>query len=48
MYGRASIRFFAYHTAGKKGIGAGLCNVQKTRDGELLGGRSTPHEDFGR
>lgn len=47
MYARVSINFFAYNSAGKKGIGCGLGNVQKLADGEPLGGRSTPEEDFG-
>lgn len=46
-YGRVSIRFFAYNQAGKKGIGCGLGNVQKLRDGEPLGGGSTALQDFG-
>lgn len=46
MYGRASINFFAYNTAGNKGVSAGLNNVQKTRDGDFLGGRSKAEDDF--
>lgn len=46
-YGRVSLRFFAYNQAGKKGIGCGLGNVQKLRDGEPLGGRTTAADDFG-
>ena len=46
MYGRASINFFAYNTAGNRGISAGLNNVQKTRDGDFLGGRSKADDDF--
>lgn len=47
MYGRVTIRFFAYDQAGKKGIGCGLGNVMKTRDGETLAAnRSTAEEDF--
>jgi hypothetical protein len=46
-YGRVSIRFFAYNQAGKKGIGCGLGNVQKLRDGEPLGGGTTASQDFG-
>lgn len=38
MYGRVSIRFFGYAFGGKKGVGAGLGNVQKLADGEALGG----------
>jgi hypothetical protein len=48
MYGRASIRFFPYMNNGKKGIGCGLGNVQKTRDGEpLAGNRTSAADDFG-
>lgn len=47
MYGRVAIRFFAYMFGGKKGIGAGLGNVQKLADGEPLGGsRVKAAEDF--
>lgn len=46
MYGRASINFFAYNTAGNRGISAGLNNVQKTKDGDFLGGRSSADADF--
>lgn len=46
MYGRASINFFAYNTAGNRGISAGLNNIQKTRDGAFLGGRSSADDDF--
>lgn len=45
-YGRVSLRFFAYNQ-GKRGISAGLGNVQKLRDGEPLGGGTTAAEDFG-
>lgn len=47
MYARVVINFFAYNAAGKKGIGCGLGPVQKTRDGEPLGGRMTAAEAFG-
>lgn len=47
MFARISLRFFAYNKAGKKGIGCGLGNVQKTRDGEPLSGRSSAEDDFG-
>jgi hypothetical protein len=47
-YGRASITFYAYATAGSKGIAAGLENLQKLEDGERLGGgSSSAAEDFG-
>lgn len=47
-YARVSLNFFAYNTAGNKGISAGLNNVQKIADGEPLGGVGTSAEsDFG-
>ena len=36
-YGRASINFFGYNRAGKKGISAGLLAIQKLHDGEPFG-----------
>lgn len=45
-YGRASLRAFAYDTSGNKGVSFGIVNFQKTRDGEPLGGRSRPEQDF--
>lgn len=47
MYGRVNINFFAYSNSGNKGIGAGLGPVQKTRDGEPLGGRISAEQAFG-
>ncbi|SDX64256.1 Protein of unknown function [Salimicrobium album] len=43
---RASVNFFAFNTNGNKGIAAGLGNIQKIRDGEMLSGGSTADEDF--
>jgi len=45
-YGRASIAFYGFDTKGNKGIACGLNNLQKLRDGEPLGGRSTAESDF--
>ncbi|MDM0258255.1 DUF2815 family protein, partial [Clostridioides difficile] len=46
-YGRVSINFFPYNSAGNKGIGCGLQNVQKLADGEVLGGaRASAEADF--
>lgn len=45
-YGYASVNFFAYDAAGNKGIGCGLNNVMKWRDGENLGGRASAENDF--
>lgn len=36
MYARVSINFYAYNSAGKRGVGCGLRAVMKTRDGEPL------------
>lgn len=48
MYGRASINFFPYAFAGRKGIGCGLGPVQKLRDGDPLGGSAvSAAEAFG-
>jgi len=46
MWGNVSVNFFAYNSAGKKGIGCGLNGVQKVRDGEPLGGRVTAQDAF--
>lgn len=45
-YGRASIVFYAYDSNGNKGIACSLQNLQKLKDGEPLGGKSNPEEDF--
>lgn len=42
----ASLNFFAYNTAGNKGVGCGLNNIMKVRDGDYLGGRSRAEDDF--
>ena len=38
VFAKVSVDFFAYNASGHKGIGAGLQNVLKTRDGDRLGG----------
>lgn len=45
-YGRASINFYVFNVS-SKGIAAGLNNLQKLEDGEMLAGGSTAEEDFG-
>lgn len=45
-YGNISVNFYAYSANGNKGIAAGLGNIQKLKDGESLGGRTTAAEDF--
>lgn len=47
MFARVNLNFFVYANSGKKGIGCGLGPVQKTRDGEPLGGRVSAAEAFG-
>lgn len=46
MYGRVTINFFGYLSNGKKGVGCGLGNVMKTRDGEPLAGGASASSDF--
>lgn len=45
-YGRADLNFFAFNHQGNRGIGAGLNNLQKIRDGEALGGKSSAKDAF--
>lgn len=51
-YARASVRAFVYETKGdnggilNRGVSFGLQNIQKTRDGDPLGGRSRATDDF--
>lgn len=46
MYARVTINFFGYNKAGKRGIGCGLGNVMKTRDGDPLAGGASAAADF--
>lgn len=46
MYARVTVRFYPFNTAGKRGVGCGLGNVMKTRDGELLSGGASAAADF--
>ena len=47
-WGRASINFFPFNTNGNKGVGVGLNNIQKLKDGDRLGAERTSAEtDFG-
>lgn len=46
-YALASVRAYAYEKKGNVGVSLGLNNIQKTRDGESLGGtRTKPEDDF--
>lgn len=40
MYARVTVNFFPYDASGNRGVGFGLGNVCKTRDGEPLGSRA--------
>lgn len=46
MYARVTINFFGYNRAGKRGVGCGLGNVMKTRDGDPLAGGASAAADF--
>ena len=46
VYGRASINLYAFNSNGNRGIACGLNNLQKMRDGEPLGGKSSAESDF--
>lgn len=45
-YARVSINFYAFNSNGNKGIACGLGNIQKVRDGEPLGGKTSAADDF--
>lgn len=47
MYGRVNINFYPFSNSGNRGVAAGLGPVQKTRDGEALGGRISAEQAFG-
>lgn len=45
-YARVSLNFYAFNSNGNKGVACGLGNIQKVRDGEPLGGKSSAADDF--
>lgn len=45
-YAIASVNAYAYDQKGNRGVSFGLGNVQKVADGEPLGNRSKPEQDF--
>ena len=46
-WGRASINFYAFDSNGNRGVGVGLNNIQKLKDGDRLGAaRASAEEDF--
>lgn len=46
MYARVTLNFFAFNVNGNRGVGCGLGNVMKTRDGEPLSGGASAASDF--
>ena len=46
-WGRASINFYPFDSNGNRGVGVGLNNIQKIKDGERLGAaRASAEADF--
>ena len=45
-YARVSINFYTFNSNGNKGVACGLGNIQKVRDGEPLGGKTSAADDF--
>lgn len=45
-YARVSVNFYAFNSNGNRGIACGLGNIQKVKDGEPLGGKSSAVDDF--
>ena len=45
-YARVSVNFYAFNSNGNRGIACGRGNIQKVRDGEPLGGKSSAADDF--
>jgi len=46
-YCRVSVNFYGYNKAGNQGIGVGMNNVMKTKDGERLDGKKSAESEFG-
>ena len=46
MYARVTVNFFAFNSGNNKGVGCGLGNVLKMRDGEPLSGGASAASDF--
>lgn len=46
VYAHVSLNFYAYNTAGNKGISAGLNNIMVLGTGDYLGGRASAESDF--
>lgn len=46
VYAHVSLSFYAFNTNGNRGVACGLGNIQKARDGEPLGGRTSASSEF--
>jgi hypothetical protein len=46
VYARVCLSFYAFNSSGNKGVACGLQSLHKIKDGEPLGGRSKPEDDF--
>jgi hypothetical protein len=46
VYARVSISFYAFNSNGNRGVACGLGNIQKVRDGEPLGGKTSAADEF--
>lgn len=45
-YARATVNFFAFDKNGNRGVGVGLNNIQKIKDGDRLDSRKSAEADF--
>lgn len=45
-YAHVAINFYAYNAKGNRGIAAGLNNIMKTREGDILAGAASAESDF--
>ncbi len=45
-FARATVSVYAYDQAGNRGVGFGLMNIQKVKDGDPLGSRTRAQDDF--
>ncbi len=46
VYARVSLGFCAFNSNGNRGVACGLGNIQKVKDGEPLGGKTSAAEEF--
>ncbi len=45
-YARATVRAYAYDNKGNRGVAFGLQNIQKMGEGDALGSKTKPQDDF--